>query len=408
MVWVHVSEAVNIAEVVTHKSTVADTVLRFGNSDGYREPHQSEIFHPVVVSSSSPNASPTFPGSLGSVLNNINSVDAFAAPAVFVSQLLFCDQNVINHFVCDIPPMLQLSCSDTQLTETVTSGIATVVMMSSIMVIVVTYAWIVLTIIKIPSNKGRWKTFSTIASHLTVVVIYFGAGIFMFVGPTSQHAPDQSKAAVLFYAILIPMMNPIIYSLRNKDVKEAARKLCASISILMNTSAKKSPGSMLLNAKAPAVFVSQLLFCDQNVINHFVCDIPPLLQLSCSDTQLTKVVSSGIATVVMMASFMVIVVTYARIVLTIINIPSTKGQWKTFSTCASHLIVVVIYYGAGTFMYVFPNSHHSPDQSKAAVLFYAVLTPMLNPIIYSLRNKDVKEAARKLCASISICKVFPK
>ncbi|OCU01739.1 hypothetical protein XELAEV_18007515mg [Xenopus laevis] len=149
----------------------------------------------------------------------------------------------------------------------------------------------------------------------------------------------------------------------------------------------------------PTIFVSQLDFCS-NHINHFFCDVPPILQLSCSRTSHIELSSSLISSTIMISSFTVIVVSYSRIVWTVFVIPSKKGLQKTFSTCALHLAVIFIYYGSGVYMYVRPDSHKTLERNKFVALFYSVLTPMLNPIIYSFRNNDVIKAVRKCLITV--------
>ncbi|XP_066485874.1 olfactory receptor 11L1-like [Tiliqua scincoides] len=146
----------------------------------------------------------------------------------------------------------------------------------------------------------------------------------------------------------------------------------------------------------PSLLISRLSFCRSNLINHFFCDIPPLLQLSCSDTSVTEMTIFLLSVVVLITCFLLTLVSYAFIIMTILKIPSASGKKKTFSTCGSHLAVVVIYYGTMISMYVRPSAGLSSELNKIVSIFYTVVTPLLNPVIYSLRNKDFKEALRKL------------
>ncbi|KAG3284978.1 olfactory receptor 5AN6 [Ictidomys tridecemlineatus] len=136
----------------------------------------------------------------------------------------------------------------------------------------------------------------------------------------------------------------------------------------------------------------QLHFCGPNVINHFFCDLPQLLVLSCSDTFFFQVMTSVLTVIFGLTSVLVIVVSYGYIVAALLKIISAEGRSKAFNTCASHLTVVILFFGSGIFVYMYPNSGDSLSQNKLASVLYTVIIPMLNPLIYSLRNKEIKEA----------------
>ncbi|XP_068946985.1 olfactory receptor 9G19-like [Petaurus breviceps papuanus] len=139
-----------------------------------------------------------------------------------------------------------------------------------------------------------------------------------------------------------------------------------------------------------------MTFCGDNVIDDFFCDLPPLVKLACDvkanyHTFLYFVLASNVLTPIMF-----ILASYLFIIVSILKIRSTQGQLKAFSTCSSHLISVTLYFGSILYIYYRPKSSYSLEQDKIVSLFYTVVFPMLNPMIYSLRNKDVKEALRKL------------
>ncbi|KAM7163334.1 olfactory receptor 5AR1-like [Macrochelys suwanniensis] len=150
-----------------------------------------------------------------------------------------------------------------------------------------------------------------------------------------------------------------------------------------------------LNSMVQTAFIFRLSFCDA-YIDHFFCDVPPIVKLSCSDTRLTDIVHFTCATMLVTATILIILVSYMYILVTILRINSAKDQHKAFSTCASHLTAVTIFYGTGSFMYLRPSSKSSMDQDKIISVFYTLVIPMLNPLIYSLRNKEVKEAFRRI------------
>ncbi|XP_036621135.1 olfactory receptor 5B2-like [Trichosurus vulpecula] len=138
-----------------------------------------------------------------------------------------------------------------------------------------------------------------------------------------------------------------------------------------------------------------LSFCKSNIVHHFFCDIPPLLVLSCTDIHITESLVFILGSLNAFFPFLVIFTSYLLIFITILKIHSAEGRQKAFSTCASHLTAVSIFYGTVIFMYFQPSSSHSMDTDKMASVFYTTVIPMLNPLVYSLRNKEVKIAFRK-------------
>ncbi|XP_063785596.1 olfactory receptor 5P52-like [Pseudophryne corroboree] len=142
-------------------------------------------------------------------------------------------------------------------------------------------------------------------------------------------------------------------------------------------------------------------FCGPNVIDHFFCDFGPLLELSCSDTSIVQMISTFLCIPVIVCPIFLIIVSYTYIVLVISKISSSTGRWRSFSTCSSHLTVVFIFYGTLIAMYVLPNKGKSLTINKMLSLMYTVLAPFFNPMIYSLRNKDIKDVLLKLMYNYS-------
>ncbi|KFO29540.1 Olfactory receptor 5B2 [Fukomys damarensis] len=138
--------------------------------------------------------------------------------------LSFCHSNVVHHFFCDIPPMLALSCSDFYVNEIVLFTLAAFNVSSALVVILTSYLLILTAILRMHSAEGRKKAFSTCTSHLTAVSIFYGTVIFMYLQPSSSHTMDSDQMASVFYTIVVPMLNPIVYSLRNKEVNGAVGK----------------------------------------------------------------------------------------------------------------------------------------------------------------------------------------
>ena len=139
----------------------------------------------------------------------------------------------------------------------------------------------------------------------------------------------------------------------------------------------------------------RLTFCDANTINHYFCDILPLLQLSCTSSYINELEVFFMAGINISLSSITIFVSYGLILTNILHISSTEGRSKAFSTCSSHIIAVSLFFGSGAFMYLKPPSAVSMDEGKISSVFYTNLIPMMNPLIYSLRNKDVKLALRQ-------------
>ncbi|XP_075048332.1 olfactory receptor 6B9-like [Mixophyes fleayi] len=148
------------------------------------------------------------------------------------------------------------------------------------------------------------------------------------------------------------------------------------------------------------IFIFRLSFCGPNVINHFFCDISPVLNLACTDISLAELVDCILGTIICFVPLAIISFIYLCIIRSVIIIPKILGQKKGFSTCASHLAVVVIFYSTTLFIYARPKKISPYDRNKYITIFYSVLTPLLNPIIYCLRNTEMKQAMRK---TIRVC-----
>ncbi|XP_017497490.3 olfactory receptor 5V1-like [Manis javanica] len=141
------------------------------------------------------------------------------------------------------------------------------------------------------------------------------------------------------------------------------------------------------------VFTFRLSFCKSNRVNQYYCDIPPVVALSCSSTYMAEMLVFVVAGISGIGAFLTIIISYIYIISTILKIQSVEGKRKAFSTCASHLLVVGLFYGTVIFTYLRPSSNqHSPARARLIAMLYGVMTPMLNPMIYSLRNTEVKRA----------------
>ncbi|XP_053223042.1 olfactory receptor 1019-like [Podarcis raffonei] len=195
--------------------------------------------------------------------------------------------------------------------------------------------------------------------------------------------------AVMAYDRFTAICNPLLYFVA------MSKKLCLRLVICAYMCG-------FVNSAIRTSFIFSLSFCSSNVINHFFCDATPILKLSCSSTQVADTVHFIFGIVGILPTLMIILISYTYIIFAILRIRSAQGRHKAFSTCASHFMAVTIFYGTIIFMYLRPNSSVSKDEDKFVSVFYTLVIPMLNPFIYSLRNKDVKNAFLRMTGNISL------
>lgn len=150
-----------------------------------------------------------------------------------------------------------------------------------------------------------------------------------------------------------------------------------------------------LHSLMHTILMSRLSFCGRRHIHHFFCDSQPLLVMACSEKRLNEMLNFFEGGVIIIGNFLLILISYARIVHAVLQVSSAQGRSKAFQTCASHLTVVTLFYGSAIGVYFRPLSSYSGDKDKVATVMYTVVTPMLNPFIYSLRNADMKAALRR-------------
>nr|XP_006209955.1 olfactory receptor 8B12-like [Vicugna pacos] len=160
-------------------------------------------------------------------------------------------------------------------------------------------------------------------------------------------------------------------------------------------------GMGVLGAVAHTGNIVFLTFCADSLVNHYMCDILPLLELSCNSSYINVLVVFIVVTTGIGVPIVAIFISYGFILSSILHISSTEGRSKAFSTCGSHIIAVSLFFGSGAFMYLKPTSILPLDQGKVSSLFYTIVVPMFNPLIYSLRNKDVKFALKKTLGRIT-------
>ncbi|NXK44235.1 O1020 protein, partial [Chauna torquata] len=188
--------------------------------------------------------------------------------------------------------------------------------------------------------------------------------------------------AAMAYDRYMAICNPLLYSV------VMSRRLCVGM----------LAGAYLagvLSSAIHTVSIFRLPLCRSRRINHFFCDGPQLLALSCSDAHISAAVVSAVVGFNVLSTTVFILVSYWLVLSAVLQIRSVAGRHKAFSTCASHLVSVALYYGSSLFMYLRPGSTHTLDHDKVVSVLYAVIVPMLNPLIYSLRNAEMKNAVRK-------------
>uniref|UniRef100_A0A8C8YG10 Olfactory receptor n=1 Tax=Prolemur simus TaxID=1328070 RepID=A0A8C8YG10_PROSS len=182
-----------------------------------------------------------------------------------------------------------------------------------------------------------------------------------------------------YVAICHPLQYSIIMSCRVCTILAVTSWACGSFLALVHV-----------------VLILRLPFCGPHEINHFFCEILSVLKLACADTWLNKVVIFAASMFILVGPLCLVLVSYSRILLAILRIQAGEGHRKAFSTCSSHLCVVGLFFGSAIVMYMAPKSHHPEEQQKVLSLFYSLFNPMLNPLIYSLRNAEVKGALQRV------------
>ncbi|KAM9631657.1 LOW QUALITY PROTEIN: uncharacterized protein ACIGJ3_017818 [Trichechus inunguis] len=256
--------------------------------------------------------------------------------------LFFCEDNVIHHYFCDILPLLKLSCSITYINELLVVLVGGFNALATIMAIIISYAFILCNILQIPSAEGKSKAFSTCGSHLTAVGFFYGSIIFMYFKPSSSSNMAQEKVASVFYTTVIPMLNPLIYSWRNKEVRNVLRKAIGMSRLLYNV--MLVTGIYIITtfgSMAYTISTIRLFFSSDNVIYLYFCDIPPLLKLSCSSTYINAL------------------------------------------------------------LLILPATSNNMAQENVASVLYTTVIPVLNPLIYCLRNKDVKDVLSRVMGKMA-------
>ncbi|XP_061448037.1 olfactory receptor 9S13-like [Rhineura floridana] len=197
--------------------------------------------------------------------------------------------------------------------------------------------------------------------------------------------------AVMAYDRFIAICNPLLYSVTTSKMTCV---LLVAISYFFD----------FLNCCTQTGLTFSLFYCEPGKINQFFCDVPAVMKASCSDTFANEIVLLGMCGFIIVITSTIVLISYGYIVATILCIPSVEGRHKAFSTCTSHITAVILFFGTAFFMYGQPGALSSPNQGKVVSVFYTIVTPMLNPLIYSLRNKEVKDALRRQLGRMAFIK----
>ena len=214
-------------------------------------------------------------------------------------------------------------------------------------------------------------------------VITFEGCIIQFFFFSLMGATEAFLLAVMAYDRFVAICSPLQYPI------SMCHSICARLGLGCYCGG-------CLNSVLQASFTFTLPFCSSNHIDHFFCDVPPLLKLACADTTTNELVMFGICGLIIVGTTLVVLVSYGYITVTILRMRSGGGRHKLFSTCGSHMTAVSLFYGTLFVMYAQPGAVESMEQGKVVSVFYTLVIPMLNPLIYSLRNKDVKDALWRL------------
>ncbi|XP_057584216.1 olfactory receptor 5B2-like [Hippopotamus amphibius kiboko] len=206
-------------------------------------------------------------------------------------------------------------------------------------------------------------------------------------------------AQMFFFVAFATVENYLLASMAYDRYTAVCTPLHYTTTMMTTVCARLAIGSYIcgfLNSSFHVGDIFSLSFCKYNKVHHFFCDVPAVLALSCSEKHTSEVILVFISSFNVFFAFLVILISYLFIFINILKMHSAQGHQKSLSTCASHLTAVSIFYGTVIFTYLQPSSSHSMDTDKMASVFYSVITPMLNPMVYSLRNKEVKSAFKKV------------
>ena len=216
---------------------------------------------------------------------------------------------------------------------------------------------------------------------------------------------NACAAQMFFFVALATVDNFLLASMAYDCYAAVCKPLHYTATMTPSVCAGLAAGSYIysfLNASVHIRDTFSLSFCRSNLVHHFFCDVPAVMALSCSDRHVSELVLAFVASFNIFFALLVILISYLFILVTILRMHSAEGYQKALSTCTSHLTTVSIFYGTAIFMYSQPSSSHSMDTDKITSVFYTMVIPMWNPLVYSLRNTEVKSAYKKAVEKASL------
>nr|XP_006989746.2 olfactory receptor 5M11-like [Peromyscus maniculatus bairdii] len=341
---------------------------------------------------------------------------------ILMLRLNFCGPNEINHFYCADPPLMVLACSDTYVKETMPLTNSTKITEFILLGLtdrpelqpLLFVLFLLVYLVTVLGNMGMVALISLDSRLHTPMYFFLSNLAFVDLCYTSTATPQMltnflsDKKTISFIGCFIQCYLFIALLLTEFYILAAmAYDRYVAICNPLRYSVKMSRQACICLAVCPyvygfsdglfqAILTFSMTFCKSNVINHFYCADPPLIKLSCSDTYIKEHAMLISASFNLSSSLTIILVSYAFIIAAILKIKSAEGRRKAFSTCGSHMMAVTLFYGTLFCMYVRPPTDKTVEESKIIAVFYTFVSPMLNPLIYSLRNKDVKQALKTI------------
>uniref|UniRef100_A0A8C3S9H0 G-protein coupled receptors family 1 profile domain-containing protein n=1 Tax=Chelydra serpentina TaxID=8475 RepID=A0A8C3S9H0_CHESE len=361
-----------------------------------------------------------------------------------MSQLTFCGPNEMDHFFCDLTPVIKLSCSVTHQMELVTFLGSFLFTLPPFLLTLTSYICIITAILRIPSkfillgfgdfHEMQPLLFVTFLFIYTITMSGNIVIVLVIALNPSLHTPmyfflvNLSFLEICYTSSVVPqLLVHLLVEQKTITIAGCAAQMyvitCTGLTeccllaamaydryvaichplhyrtIMSGRACTQLAGASWtignLVGVAQTTWIFSLPFCGSNRIHHFFCDLPPVLKMACTDISQNKIMVLTVSVLFIMGPFLLIILSYMCIISTIFKLPSVEGRRKAFSTCSSHLMVVTLFYGMGLFTYLRPKSSSTPENDQMVSLVITVAAPVLNPIIYTLRNKEVKGAFRK-------------
>ncbi|KAI4552510.1 hypothetical protein MJT46_017161 [Ovis ammon polii x Ovis aries] len=339
-----------------------------------------------------------------------------------------CGNRRIYHFICEVPAMVKLACVNIRANEVQLFMASLVLLLLPLTLILISYGCIAQAVMRIRSAQAWRKALGTCGSHLLVVTLFYGTITAVYIQPNSSYAHSQGKFITLLYTVVTPTLNPLIYTLRNKDVKGALKKLvqkdraqqiecillavmsydrfsavCRPLHYMTIMNSQLCQGLVgtawvfgVINCMILSPYAMSLPRCGNHHLDHFFCEMSAMIKIACVDTTAMEVTTFAMCLVIVLVPLLLILVSYGFIAVAVLKIKSATGRQKAFGTCSSHLIVVSIFYGTVIYMYIQPGNSPNQNEGKLLSIFYSIVTPSMNPLIYTLRNKEFKGAVKRL------------